>query len=649
MKKLLIIILLASSLFAQTKLDSLLTKIEKESIPKKIEALNNFIWNYRNISPKEAVRATELTFKMSEDIGDNHNRARALNFLSVIYRDEGKYERSIALCTKALEIALFANDWKEKAYSYNNIGTIYRLKGNYPLALDYIYKALKVFEDKKDSEGKAFCTYNIGFVYLRQSNYRKALEYLEQTVKLREMINDHEGAIKAEGRVAEVYVELGNYQKALNIYQTVKNYYENLSDQKSLISVLDGIAKVYEKTKDYSRALIERKKALLTSKIFNEVDGIVTNSSLIGVLEAHLGNYSEGKRYLDSALSVSNKYKSSVFKIRVYKGYADFYESQSNYSQAYRYLKLFNQERDSISLQEKRSVIAEVEYAYKYNKKEREKELIQRDLQNQKTIIDYWIGISGVLVVLAVIIIFLYYSRGRANKKLTELNTLKDKFFGIIAHDLKNPFNVLLNYSQILIEEKETLNEDEKSKIVESVAETSQNAYKLLENLLYWSQSQTNRLQVNPEKISLKQIVDEVLLLFAGHAKQKGIVIESQINEKHEVLADVDLLKTILRNLLSNGIKFTKKGERVSITSFEEESYCKIVIADNGIGIGQETIDILFTVENINSAEGTDGEKGTGLGLVLCKEFIEKLGGKIWAEPNLPKGSKFIFTLPLGK
>lgn len=649
MKKLFLLIILCSSLSAQTKLDSLLYSIKEKPIPEKIAALNIFVWNYRNIYPKEAVRATELTLKLANEIGDNHNRARSLNFLSVIYRDEGQYERSISLCTAALEIAIAADDWKEKAYSYVNIGTIYRLRGNYPLALDYIYKAFKIFEDWQDDEGKAYCTYNIGFVYLRQNNYRKALEYLEETVHLREVINDKEGAIKAKGRVAEVYVELEEYSKALEIYQTVKNYYERLNDPKSLISVLNGIAKVYERTKEYSKALVERKKALLSSRKFNEVEGVVTNSSFIGVLEAHLGNFVKGKKYLDSALAVSSKYKSSVFNINVYKSYADFYELQNNFSQAYKYLKMFNNERDSISAQEKRSVIAEVEFAYKYSKKEREREIIQRDFQNQKTVINYWIGISGILVVLTIVIVLLYSSRGRANKKLIALNALKDKFLGIIAHDLKNPFNVLLNYSEILLEEKNKLDENEKNLIVESLAETSRNAYKLLENLLYWSQSQTNRLQVNPEKISLSKIVHEVVPIFNGQAKHKGITIEANINERLQVLADIDILKTILKNLIGNGIKYTNKGGCVSITSSEEELFCKIVIADNGIGISREELDKLFTVENVNSVEGTGGEKGTGLGLVLSKEFVEKLGGKIWVEQNIPKGSKFIFTLPIAK
>jgi signal transduction histidine kinase len=644
---LLFVIILTIPVLPQGELDTILISIKNLSTPQKIKVLNDFTWKHRNIFPQQAIKAAELTLSLSESIDDKPNRAKSLNYLSVIFRDQGEYEKSIALSTKALDIAQTADDWQQEAYSNNNIGTIYRLKGNYPLALSYIYKALRIFEDNNENVGKAFCTYNIGFVYLRQNNYEKALEYLEETVRLREIIKNKEGAVQARGRVADVYVELGEYDKALQIYHEVGNSYEAFGDQKSLINVLNGIATVYEETKKFDKALNERYRSLSISRKFNFIEGIVINSSLIGVLEARLGNYLKGKAYLDSALDITNKYSSSVFRLQVYKNYSDFYEFQKNYAEAFKYLKLFNKEKDSIAGQEKRTVVAEVEYAYISNKKERETELIKRDLQNQKTIINYGIGITIILVLLSIIIGALYKSKEKANKQLTELNQLKDKFFSIIAHDLKNPFHVLLNYSQILDEEKDQLDKEERNEIISTLAVSSRNVYHLLENLLLWSRSQTSGISVKSETTSFSAIIDEILLILDEQAKQKRVKIIKDLHQNDSVNTDPDILKTVLRNLIGNAIKYTSQNEYVKISSRVENSFLIITVADNGVGIEEKDRLHLFSLTNLSSTAGTKGEKGTGLGLIICREFVEKLGGKIWVESNMPKGSKFVFTIPV--
>lgn len=641
------IIIFSTNVYSKSVIDSIAAVIAPLPIKSKIDTLMSFTWKYRNIYPKDAIRAAEIVFNLAESIGDAHNKAKSLNYQSVIYRDEGEYEKSLALCARGLDIAQTNDDWVEEAYSNNNIGTIYRLKGNYPLALSYIYKALKIFDDNKDLEGKAFCTYNIGFVYLRQNNYNKALEYLEETARLREEIGDKEGAIKARGRSADAYVELGEYDKAIELYSLVRDSYEQIGDRKSTISMYNGIAKVYEKTNNISKALDERYKGLAISNEFNVIEGIVTNSSAIGLLEAKSGNFKKGKAYLDSALTITNKFNSSVFRLNVYKSYSDFYELQNNYVEAYKYLKLYNNEKDSIAGQEKRTVVAEVEYAYSSNKKERENELIKRDLENQKTIINYWIVISIAFVIISVIIGLLYKSKERANKKLTELNILKDKFFSIVAHDLKNPFHVLLNYSQILDEEKDTMDKEERDEIIASLASSSKSVYALLENLLLWSRSQTNRVSVKSETISTQKIFNEIISVVEEQAKLKEIIIEKDIASDYEIKSDPDIIKTIIRNLVGNAIKYTSKGDSIKLSFKVEENNLVIAIADTGVGIDDNQLPQLFTLSNINSKTGTKGEKGTGLGLVICREFVEKLGGSIWAEKNQPKGSIFSFSIPI--
>ena len=234
-----------------------------------------------------------------------------------------------------------------------------------------------------------------------------------------------------------------------------------------------------------------------------------------------------------------------------------------------------------------------------------------------------------------------------SEQRLRELNATKDKFFSIIAHDLKNPFNDLMGFTQLL-----ALNIDkyEKSKIeqfVQIIHQSSRLAYNLLENLLDWSRAQTGTLKFNPEKVNINKLVAENIELLESTAQNKNIKIYSELSNDLFAIADKNMVRTIIRNLISNAIKYTNQGGIIKIQSYIGKDYCELSIADNGIGISSENIDKLFKIDESFSTIGTEREKGTGLGLILCKEFVEKNGGELWVKSQPNKGSTFSFTLPL--
>jgi PAS domain S-box-containing protein len=231
-------------------------------------------------------------------------------------------------------------------------------------------------------------------------------------------------------------------------------------------------------------------------------------------------------------------------------------------------------------------------------------------------------------------------------KQLNELNATKDKFFSIIAHDLRNPFNLLLGLSEMLIEksiEKDLDKIEEFSKLIHSASERT---FDLLENLLQWSRSQTDKIELLPKYLPLKRIVNDVVRILEMHATQKNIKIQILIEDSIMVYADDNLLKTILRNLISNAIKYTRQGGQVFIKGNDKKTETEITIIDTGVGIETEVISNLFKIASVITTEGTAKEKGSGLGLVLCREFIEKHNGSIKVESQPGEGSKFIFTLP---
>jgi PAS domain S-box-containing protein len=247
----------------------------------------------------------------------------------------------------------------------------------------------------------------------------------------------------------------------------------------------------------------------------------------------------------------------------------------------------------------------------------------------------------------AIIVVNQDISRMKANKqKLIELNATKDKFFGIIAHDLKNPFNSILGVSEVLLKEIDNLDNDEIKELTSAIYSSGQNAYSLLENLLQWSSSQTGRISFDPEPIILNDVVREVVNLIKGTATHKEVSIKCQIPEQTHIEADKNMLQTILRNLITNATKFTPRGGEIIISAKRPNGYTQIRISDNGVGMTQEAMKKLFRIDHKNSETGTENEKGSGLGLILCKEFVEKHKGSIWVQSSPGKGSTFSFTIP---
>jgi CheY-like chemotaxis protein len=235
----------------------------------------------------------------------------------------------------------------------------------------------------------------------------------------------------------------------------------------------------------------------------------------------------------------------------------------------------------------------------------------------------------------------------RQSKELQELNATKDKFFSIIAHDLRGPLGGFMGLSEMLADESIPFGPDEKREMSLALSQSARNIYNLLENLLEWSQMQRGRTDFNPQLLSLNDAIAECFKTAVESVRKKDIHFIVEISEQQQVYADTNMLQTIIRNLVSNAIKFTPRNGGVAISvSVAENQTVVIAVKDTGIGMNGEMISNLFRI-NVNcSRPGTEGENSTGLGLLLCKEFVEKHGGELWVESEVGNGSSFYFTLP---
>ncbi len=237
----------------------------------------------------------------------------------------------------------------------------------------------------------------------------------------------------------------------------------------------------------------------------------------------------------------------------------------------------------------------------------------------------------------------------KSKQKLVELNSAKDKFFSLMAHDLKNSFISFISFSELIKTEYNDYSLEEKQEFIHHICESSKHGYNLLENLLEWASIQMNRLNIEPININLHLLIDSNILLLNTFAETKQIKINYTNTDKIYVFADGNMINTVIRNLLSNAIKFTPQKGTIHIDIKIETSQIKIFIIDNGVGISENHIESLFHIETNRSTLGTNKEKGTGLGLILCKEFIKKNNGEIGVTSKVGQGTTFWFTLPKSK
>lgn len=236
-----------------------------------------------------------------------------------------------------------------------------------------------------------------------------------------------------------------------------------------------------------------------------------------------------------------------------------------------------------------------------------------------------------------------------SEKKLRELNATKDKFFSIIAHDLKGPMGAMSSIVEMMVTDYDFFSEVEKKEFIQLVYSESKKTLNLLFSLLDWSRQQMGTIPFSPDNINLLQLIQNNVLLHNLNAQKKNIELAYSCSEHFIVFADENMILTVLRNLISNAIKFTTDGGKVTITAEDKGSEIEIIIRDNGVGIEETVLDKLFRLDSHITTKGTKDETGTGLGLIMCKEFVEKNGGRIWVESKIGEGSSFKFTIPKQK
>jgi len=570
-----------------------------------------------------------------EELQDLEKIANTNNFIGFCYINLYAEDKAIEYYLKSLKVYKALNDEIGIAMNYTDIGNLYYDHENFDSSKKYYQDALSIYEKLNDTAGIASSYLNLGNVYSDEGEIDFGIDYFKQSIILYEELNDQIG-------IATNYNNLGDCSIALKQYNDANNYFlkslkiAQIEDDKNLLAIVYlNLADVYEKWHDYDKVIYAAKISLDLSR-------------QIGKLDYQLNNL--------------------FFLARAY-------EAKGNNKVAINYYKQHDKIKDLLLGTDKDkkvqlfNALNELEKThYTITELSNKNEIAQLKYETEKKI-SYFLIISIVVFAFFLILVihqqtakkkaynlleFRNYQISRMNDEielqsvdLKRMNKTKDKFFSIIAHDLKNPFNSIKGFTELMIENNTEYDEEKRLKFLKIVKDSTNKASALLNNLLIWANSQSGNLTYTPQKIELVRHVMDVVSLLEIQAIKKEIDIYNNIDHNLSVRADVNMLNTILRNLISNAIKFTKQKGEIKILSSLKNNMVEIRVKDNGVGMPEEDVKNLFSIDVKNSNMGTANEQGSGLGLILCKDFVEKHGGEIWVKSELNMGSEFIFTIPL--
>ncbi len=639
---------------------------------------NNFAISYSSENQHGiALEYFYKALKESQKRNDSKDIASYYSSIATTYTEIPDYKNAIENYILSLDISKSLNEEQAIAHIYNRLGNIYHEISSYEEALKYFLDALELFEKNDEKDGISMIYNNLGIVYQSLKENDKALSYYEKSLKMDRASGFKEGEATVLNNIGTAYDEKGDKVKALEYYNKALDINKELDIPDGIATAFNNIGLIYLDLGDYEKAYTNLWESTEISKEINDLYSLSNNYNNLANLFLRQKQYNEAKNYLVLASELAKKLNVKEWLAESYELYSKLYTEQNDYKKAMEYFKLYSETKDSIFEKASNNSMAEMKIKYETEFLETENKILKKDneihlleLRRQKNIKNYWIAFSILIFALAGLGFnqvrlkkktnILLKSKNKqlndANEKLVQsennlkdLNATKDKFFSIIAHDLKNPFQSLLGFSETLFNQLDDLEKDDIVEYSRLIYESSQNLFNLLGNLLQWAKSQLGNINVSPKDINLYDSLDDILSLSKILATKKEITITNQVPKETVIFADKHIVSTLLRNLISNAIKFTNIGGEIIISLEKTNKEFIISVKDNGKGISEENISKLFKIDQEFSTKGTENETGTGLGLILCKELITQSNGEIFVESVLGKGSNFKFTLPVKK
>lgn len=614
-------------------IDSLQALLPKVENTHKVLLYRDLCWQYRNLDLVKAIRYGKKGLALAQNLKDIRAEAEISRFIGLTYRHHFFFDESLEWYNKALELSNLIKDDVGIGFSYDNLGVTRFNQKQVEEAQKHFKKALFHFTQAKHSEGLAYAHTHLSWVMAEQKKYAQALDYAQKSLQYRKDAHANKEQI-CNARLDIFVAQMG--------------------------------------LKDYVAA---EKNLLETFKLAKaaSVPAVAPNLLLsLGDLYLTKGDLANAAIHIKASYKVAQAFNNHLVRMKCAEHLSLIHQKQGEYEQAMRYQTQYYALKDSLFNADINNKTASLEAKYQYELKEREMQEARKrlDLENKRNL-DWERFLSSVLIAAFLFMVLMAYLIGQKRKQdkvrneeltrknaeisrqhaeiqaqaleLAENNQFKDRLFSIISHDLRSPVAGLVGALDLANEG--LLSKSEFRNMLPDLTHNVNSIQSLLDNLLAWARSQMRGITPEPEAFHLYDLMTDKISFLHKQAQLKNINIQNNIEKDLQILADKNMIDLVARNLLSNAIKFSNRGGSITLSSTRYKGYSKICIADTGVGIAPEHLANLFCTQNL-STKGTAGEVGTGLGLRLSKEFIEKNGGKIWAESTLGEGSKFYFTIP---
>jgi signal transduction histidine kinase/Tfp pilus assembly protein PilF len=596
---------------------------------------------------------------------NNKGVGAVYNNLGVLFAETGEYQTANKYYKKSLELRRITNDLKGIGDSYANLGNNYLSLGNYPEALKNTFLGIRYRQQINNQIGLSNSYMNLGTVYYQLGELKKAEHYIRKCIQLSEEIGNLSEMSNRLINLGGVQYFIGKYDSAIVSFQKAATIAKEQQNIESLILAYSNLGDTYMAKQQYEKALETFNEAfsLLNDDTDNRYKSTLYSS--IGAVYGAKGEYPKAITFTEKGyeLAIADNNKPTLKNIT--ELLSKYHEKNNNLGLALKFHKIYAAYKDSLLGEETKQKTKDLEVAFEFEQKERAITLLEKDNKLKATQNKYQQAGLIILIILLMWAITSFILTNNSRKKLNHANILvnqqkvelevqaeklkssiafKDRLFSILAHDLRSPLSSIT--SLITLSENNLIEQEEFLSMRSKLKTSIESLTMLLDNLLTWGKKQINQnQQANNAVVDLNELIQRNVQLLNESARNKNIVIHVSIEPKSKLVSDANHIDLILRNLLSNAIKFTASGN-VHISCKKVENDIELSIQDNGIGMDATTLRKLEE-NNFYSKSGTSGERGTGLGIMLCKEFIDMNKGKLIINSKPGEGTTVSVRFPI--
>jgi len=626
------------------KIDSLKSQLDLVTdVNEKVQTLQALTNQFQN--PNDKLVYARQGYALLEE-ASTKNKIESSTDMAICMGMLGRLDSSRYYFMESLNWSKEEGDSLRISSSYNGLGNITRMQGALDESLDYSLKALDFSEAAPKLNWRADILTNVSGLYYTLHEYGESLIKINEAREIYVKLNDTAGIGYSANLLAIVHRALGNFDEAFDYNQEALSVLVKNKDTIQIIYSHVTTTEILMEQGKYDEATLFAQKTLKLAREFSDHGPEISSLLTLARLDFRKGELIHAEKYANEALdvAVANDLKSQLSSVYTMKSLIA--AAAKDYSSAIELAELRQTMEDSVRSQAISERIADLKVTHETEKKESEilrlnavQGVNDLELRQARIVNGFLLAVSVLVIILLVVSWYFYRQRLKISEQLQAANSAKDRLLSVVAHDIKNPLSAMKGLSNLLVEDYKSMPPDQVELFITTMNSSTNKLFELLQNLLEWSISASGGLSHQAEKLTLSSVVQEAIDLFQGAVEVKKLNIENKIPLDMEVMADYKMLFSVIRNLLSNAIKFTPASGVISFDSSATGEMVELTVSDTGMGIPEEKKSSLFDKST------TKSETGMGLGLVLCKEFVERNGGKIWAETSAGEGASFKFTL----